>query len=284
MQLLGEQMLRTVRHTPALVRRGVGEAASLASRLLRNPVKPVEDAIHYVESLRRVLGHTPAPGSPLLATRSASWHLETHEVPLADLKAAAQAADASLNDAYIAALLGAFRRYHEHFGVDIDAMPVAFPISLRRGDDPLGGNRFAGVRLAGPVGVVDPEERIRRVHSAVQAVRAEPAVASLDKLLGALSRAPTPQIVQVMLQIGEDNDLQASNIPGIPFEMYLAGAKVLRMYPIGPLPGCAAMVTMLSHNGICCIGANLDPAAVTAPDLFAKYMAEGFEEVLDVGR
>lgn len=29
---------------------------------------------------------------------------------------------------------------------------MAMPVSLRRGDDPMGGNKFAGALLAGPVG------------------------------------------------------------------------------------------------------------------------------------
>ena len=37
------------------------------------------------------------------------------------------------------------------------------------------------------------------------------------------------------------------------------------MYPFGPLPGCAAMITLISHDGTCCIGINTDTAAVTDP-------------------
>jgi hypothetical protein len=62
--------------------------------------------------------------------------------------------------------------------------------------------------------------------------------------------------------------------------VYIAGARVTHMYPFGPLPGCAAMIVLVSHDGTCCVGANVDPAAVTDTDLFATCLREGFDEVL----
>ena len=87
-----------------------------------------------------VPNHDGASGtcSPLLARRSRSWRLDAIDVPLGELKAAGKAAGGSLNDAYIAALLGGFRRYHEQLGAPIEALAMAMPISMRRGDHPMG--------------------------------------------------------------------------------------------------------------------------------------------------
>ena len=35
-----------------------------------------------------------------------------------------------------------------------------------------------------------------------------------------------------------------------------------RMYGFGPLPGCATMITLVTHGSTCCVAANVDPAAV----------------------
>ena len=75
-------------------------------------------------------------------------------------------------------------------------------------------------------------------------------------------------------------DLQASNFPGLTRPAYLAGARVTRMYPFGPAPGSAAMVTMLSHDGICCVGITADAAAIEDVDRFASCVRAGFNEVL----
>jgi hypothetical protein len=52
------------------------------------------------------------------------------------------------------------------------------------------------------------------------------------------------------------------------------------MYPFGPLPGCAAMVTLISHDGVCCIGVNTDPLAVTDPGALADDLRAGLAEVV----
>jgi diacylglycerol O-acyltransferase len=41
------------------------------------------------------------------------------------------------------------------------------------------------------------------------------------------------------------------------------------------------MITLNTHGDTCCIGANVDPAAVTETELFGRCLLEGFaEEVL----
>jgi diacylglycerol O-acyltransferase / wax synthase len=201
-------------------------------------------------------------------------------MPLADMRAAAKAGGGSVNDAFLAALLGAFRRYHEECGVEIETMPVAIPISLRSGDHPMGGNKIAGARFAAPVGEPDPRERMRLVREFVLTARAEPAVDALSLLAPIMSRLPESMVTQIGRRSTHANDLQASNVPGIGHPVYIAGARVTHMYPFGPLPGCAAMVVLVSHDGTCCVGANIDPAAVTETGLFARCLREGFDEVL----
>jgi hypothetical protein len=40
------------------------------------------------------------------------------------------------------------------------------------------------------------------------------------------------------------------------------------------------MVTMISHNGMCCIGITADAAAIPDIDRFAACVRAGFDEVL----
>jgi diacylglycerol O-acyltransferase len=69
-------------------------------------------------------------------------------------------------------------------------------------------------------------------------------------------------------------------VPGIPYPVYLAGARITHMYPFGPLPGCAAMIILISHAGTCCIGINTDAAAITDPALFRTCIIQGINEIL----
>jgi hypothetical protein len=69
-------------------------------------------------------------------------------------------------------------------------------------------------------------------------------------------------------------------VPVYPGDTYIAGAKVLRHYGIGPLPGVAMMVVLVSRGGYCTITVRYDRAAVTDEALFARCLQDGFDEIL----
>jgi WS/DGAT/MGAT family acyltransferase len=279
-EILAQQAIRRAFEARARAVRQSTAAAGLAARALRSPARTVSDAIAFASSLRRVADPATGDPSPLLSPRSLAWRFEAAEVPLADLKAAAKSAGGSVNDAFLAAVLGGFRRYHEHFSMPVDTMPIAIPISLRTAADAAGGNRFAGARFAAPVAELDPRERMRQVREFVITARAEPALNAAALLSPALSHLPGPLVARILASLTSGNDAQVSNVPGIPYPVYMAGARITRMYPFGPLPGCAAMITLISHDGTCCIGINTDAAAITDPALFRTCLGEGIDEIL----
>jgi WS/DGAT/MGAT family acyltransferase len=255
----------------------------LVGRTARDPFGTVRRGVDYGLSLRRMLDPPRADRSPLLNTQGVGYRLALHDLSLAELKAAGKAASGSVNDAYLAGVLGTFRRYHEHFGIRIEQMPMGIPISLRDSNDPLGGNKFTGARIIGPVGEADPARRIKQVRELILATRAEPAIGFLDLISPALAMLPSAALTEVVGTMTKVSDVQASNIPGLGQPVYLAGSQVEGMYPIGPRPGVAAMVTMVSYDGTCCIGVNFDPEAITDLPVFERCLREGFEEVLAVG-
>lgn len=274
--LLLEQLARDAQAVPGLVQ----DAAAAALGALLRPVQTVTSLLSFLSSLTRVTAEPSAKGSPLLRRRSLSWHFLALDVAFADLRAAGKAADASVNDAFVAALLGAFRLYHEALGHPIAEMPMAIPISVRREGDAAGGNRIAGARFAGPVGIADPRHRMQAIGRLVGSIRKEPGLEGMSVLAPALARLPAALLTAIAGGMTKSNDLQASNVPGLRDELYLAGARIERVYGFGPLPGCAAMITLNTHRDTCCIAANIDPAAVTETELFAQCLERGFAEVL----
>ena len=259
------------------VLRGVGSGAVKA---LGDPGGTLRSAQRYGQSLRRVLTPPAAEGSPLLAKRSLTWRFAALDVPFADLKAAGKSVGGSVNDSYLAALLGGYRLYHEAMGVPVAKIPIAIPISVRKPGDSEGGNRIASARLSAPVGTVDPRARIEEVRSLVLTARGEPAINTIGLMSPVLARLPGTVIAQLAGPMTKGNDLQASNVPGIRGELFLAGARIERMYPYAPLPGCAAMITLVSHGEVGCVGVNFDAASFTDPELFVRCLLDGFAEVL----
>src|SRR5262249_3609475 len=101
--------------------------------------------------------------------------------------------------------------------------------------------------------------------------------AALAPVIGWL---PAPVVSTVSGRLTSTNDVQVSSIPGVPYPVYIAGARITHMYPFGPLPGCAAMITLLSYDGDCCIGINSDTLAVTDPGRLADDLRAGLDDVM----
>lgn len=283
-ELTAERVADRSRSTPRELGTALEVGARLLARAVTDPVATAGRARDLVTSALRAALPEQGPGSPLLRERSLNRRFVALDVDLAELKAAAHAAGGSLNDAYLAAVLGALRRYHAHFGRVPASIPVGMPISTRDRGDPVGGNHWAGTRFAAPLDEPDPRALIGRVRTLVRGLAEEPVLDALGLVAPVLAALPTPLLALVQGGATRANDLQVSNLPGLTRPAYLAGTRIVRSYPFAPLPGGALMVALMSHEGTCCVAANLDPAAIGDPDLFATCLDAGFADVLALGR
>jgi WS/DGAT/MGAT family acyltransferase len=277
--------LDTVLSAPRrLIREGAGVGGRVASGVLGARRHQVLGAIRYAESLGRMLGPPPAQGSILLEQRSLNRRYGILEVPLKDLRAAGKACGGTVNAAFVAALVGGMRRYHEHHGIDLGELTLALPISLRKEGDPPGSNRFAGARILAPLGELDPRRRMRIIGERTAVARAEPAIGFMDALSPVMSRLPAPLVAAMTERVTRSIDLQASNIRGLDRTAYIAGARVKRTYAFGAAPGPAVMVTLMSYDGTCCVAVNVNAAAIPDHELFVQCAQAGLEEVIALAR
>ena len=118
------------------------------------------------------------------------------------------------------------------------------PISIRKPDDPIGGNRITLMRFKTPVGLRDPVARIRGIHELCIDARHEPAVAYTNAIAGALNVLPRTYVGGMLKHV----DFLASNVPGIDVPVYLAGARVAEWYAFGPTIGAALNTTLVSYD------------------------------------
>lgn len=256
-------------------------ATHVAGEVIRDPISRLGSVVEYAMSGARVVGPVADP-SPVLRRRSLSSRSEAIDIEFGIMHRAAKAAGGSINDAYLAGVCGALRLYHEAKGVPIDTLPMAVPVNLRSDADPAGGNRFAGINLAAPIGLSDPEVRIRHIRSEMTTKREERAidmVGAIAPLVGLLPDAALESMAGSFV----NSDVQASNVPVYGGDTFIAGAKVLRQYGLGPLPGVAMMVVLVSRSGYCTITSRYDRAAVTDHELWARCLLSGFDEVLALG-
>jgi len=274
---LGER-LRAAARSP----QNAGRLAGAAGSALLRPAAAVSGALEFVASAGRMLAPlTTTPPSPLLQNRSLSFHFDVLEVGFDDLNRAGKAVGGTINDCFLAALAGALGRYHERLGSPLEDARIGMPISTRREGEALASNHFSVAFLAAPAAIADPRARIERIHELVRQARSEPALPAIEGAAAALRLLPDT-LFQAAMSAGTP-DVSASTVAGFDIDLYIAGAKVERMYGFGPMAGGAMLIGLVSMFGVCCVTLNLDPAAFTEADLFVDCLRESFEEILDLG-
>jgi hypothetical protein len=203
-----DALLRQLRDDAAVVPAVGRKLGSAMLRTSSNPIAGLRGAARYGASLKRVVAPPVGRGSPLLAGRSMSMRLSLIDVPFADFRAAAKAAGGSVNDAFLAALLGGYRSYHEAMGAPVVAsIPMGFPISLRK-----------------------------------------PAIDVMGVLSPALARLPGPVLTTAVGPLTTSLQLMASNVPGIGDGYFLAGARVLRFFGYGRSGAAALITFISSRD------------------------------------
>lgn len=264
--------------------RATGRVAGQRPAGRRRPPRPV---VHRftgrIAGFARATLVPPVSASPLLRDRSRAVRFDALEFPLSDMRTAGKAAGGTLNDAFMAGLMGGFARYHRKFGIRLHSVPLVVPISVRRREDLPAGNRLASTRLAMPVADLTPAELIAESRRRVAAVRTRTTLRALDLLSRPLTPLPGPLVRFVFAQMFRGNDLIATNFPGVSFPLRLAGARVLRVCPLPPLLRGATSIALTTYQNTCHLGITLDTGAFTEPDVFVTCLRDSFEEILTLG-
>ena len=251
-------------------------ALPIAGRALRDPVGAVEDVMGVLRSITKFLAMPSSPMSPVMRGRSINYHFVTIDVPMSELKAASKPHGVSLNDAFMAGVTGGLRIYHERRGEPVSMLRCNMPISLRNPQRPA-QNAVTIARFEVPVDILDPVERMRAIRDIVGSWRHEPALHLVDPLAEVGYRLMPSD---VFTSTAQTSDFTASNVPGVPVPVWIAGAKVRAMYPLTATVGAATNITLLSHAGNAGIGISMDDAAIPDRDLFVECICAGFAEVV----
>jgi diacylglycerol O-acyltransferase / wax synthase len=272
------------RRNLGIAMRSAGTVVGGLRSALGDPAGTVERAGATAASVARMVAPATAPLSPLMTGRSLSVHFDTMSVGLPEAKAAAKRVGGTLNDAFVAATAGGFRRYHEAMGADADHLRMTMPINVRTEEtSDLAGNQFVPARFPIPLDIDDAAERIQAIHDLVAVQRAEPAMALVEPLARVLNRLPTSMSTGIFGSMLKGVDLVTSNVPGAPIPIYIAGGQIEGLFAFGPMTGAAANLTLLSYRDDLHIGINLDPAAVTEPATFVECYRAAWDELIAVG-
>lgn len=212
-----------------------------------------------------------APASVLNGPLSADRRVAFRRCSFEDVATVKKAFGVTVNDVILAATTMALRAYLLARGEQPDAALVAsVPVAGRHAGEKF-GNHTSNVMMALPVHLDDPVEVLAAVHEdALGAKAAKDALDSrvIDSWIGVLPAA----LLQAASRLYSDLHLGriqpplfntiVSNVMGPTVPLYLAGARLVAIYPMGPLIANAGLnVTVLSLDG------GVDLGVIACPEL-----------------
>ncbi|MDQ1434103.1 MAG: diacylglycerol O-acyltransferase / wax synthase [Actinomycetota bacterium] len=212
-------------------------------------------------------------------------------VSLDEVKAVKNALGVTVNDVVLTVTAGALRIYLSGRDELPDRPLVAsIPTSVRTEGDDRFGNRVSSMFAGLPVEIDDPIERVRAVASSMTGAKVmhedmggttleDWAEVAAPALFSRAMRAYT------RLRVGERLrpviNLIMSNVPGPPWPLYLAGAHLVALHPLGPIfDDCGLNVTVISYLDHVDFGflasrellPDVDDLAAAVPEAFAELV------------
>lgn len=231
-----------------------------------------------VRSLVSQLSETDSARSPLWTERSLRRRLEVARVPYAEMRAVSKMLGGTLNTAFVTAAAHAAGRYHDQMGAPVESLRASMAVSTRTAGTE--GNAFSLVRMLVPTSDMPVTDRFEAINEILVAARSGGASAALDAIATVSTVMPTSVLTRLARAQAETVDFATSNVRGAGVPLYVAGAKLLANYPIGPLAGVAFNMTLLSYLGGLDVGINIDEAAVESPELLRESLQMAFDEMV----
>jgi diacylglycerol O-acyltransferase len=223
-------------------------------------------AIARVVTTRRRSEH-PSMATPLTAPRTSfNGAITAHRkvafshMPLADVKDIKRRAGVTVNDVVLAIATGALRRYLQ-LNDELPAKPLiaSCPVSIRSEDEKaqVGSNRVSSIFATLPTNEDDPLTRLRSISATIKGSKEIHNAVGADMLTQwAEFAAPTTfslaarlvTTLQIPQRAPVVHNLVISNVPGPPIPLYFAGAKLVALYPLGPVFHQAGLnITVVSY-------------------------------------
>jgi len=235
-------------------------------------------ALGTLTSIGRVASVPDGPMSPVMVGRGTTYRFAAFGMPFAGIRAIAKANDASVNDVFMAAIATGMDGYHRRHGVVVEELRVNVPISLRgdAGDrSAQASNAVSIARFPLPVAGLTVAEHLENAHALVEHWREEPAIRLADPLAEVSWFVPVPMLAQA----ARASDVTTSNVPGPPIPLFLAGVRMVAVYPLVATIGAAVNITMVTYDGTAYIGISTDDRAVTDLDDLVEDLRTGFADV-----
>jgi diacylglycerol O-acyltransferase / wax synthase len=240
----------------------LGSLPGHADALLRTVSKTLQNA-HSLSGHNRKPDAPPppftAPHTSVNRAISAHRRIALTELPLGDVRRIREVLGGTTNDVVLTIVSGAMRAFFAERGEDLERPLVAMvPVSVRTPSEQGAlGNRVSAMLVSLADRIDDPAERLRAIGAGTRsakkhsrAIGPELFAGWAQSLFPAVATRLTRLVTNIRLfdHLGPVFNLIVSNVPGPDFPLYLAGARMVAMYPVGPIvEGVGINVTVFTY-------------------------------------
>ncbi len=271
----------------------LGSLPGAAEELVRTVSRTVQTLRGLGNRNREVQGALPpapfeAPRTSINRSISAHRRVAFAELPLADVARVRERLGGTANDVVLTVTSGAMRRFFAGRDEQPDGSLVAMvPVSVRVEEERESlGNRISAVLVSLADGVEEAATRHRYIRDGMASAKQQGQEIGSDLFAGwaqstfpavatRLSRLVTN--LRLFDHVAPLFNLIVSNVPGPQFPLYLAGARMVAMYPLGPIvEGVGVNITVFSYLDSMYVG--VQGCWDLVPDV--AVIARGMEESL----
>jgi diacylglycerol O-acyltransferase len=234
----------------------------------------------------------PAPPTSLAGPLGQARRYAMARMPLADIKLVANGHKVTVNDVYLAAVAGAYRRILIARGEQPEpgAIRTLVPVNVRHEDARhVFDNRIASLLLDLPVELQDANDRLRAVHERIAELRERREVEAGVALVALADQGPYAAVsfvIRTALSLPQRGlATVTTNVPGPPVPLYVLGRPIREILPYVPIAERMRVgVAVMTYRGQAAFGITADFSAVPEAADFAAAVIDEVGRMLPAPR
>jgi WS/DGAT/MGAT family acyltransferase len=228
-------------------------------------------------AIREVVAEEPATRTSLDRPVGPGRRLALIRTSLAEVKKVGRAHDATVNDILLAATAAGLRALLQRRDEPVEATTfrIYVPMSLRRHlHGPQHGNLIAQMAVPLDLGEADPVRRLTEVAAETRERKARLRTSMSNLVIGgAVGRR-----LMLPLFMRQRVNATSASIPGPKEPLYLAGARILEVFPLLPIVANEPLaVGALSYAGALTMGITADRDGLPDLDILVGGMRKELE-------
>lgn len=207
-----------------------------------------------------------APRTSLNVPIGPTRRVETMSVSLAEFKAVAHTENVKLNDVFMDLIAGGLREVLLERGTAVEGLRIRASMAVAQkapGESDHVGNHVGTMIVTLPIDVDDVRERLTMIATATVHAKARQRSAVPQTFMAALALTG---LTRFFIRRQHLVNVLVTNLPGPPFPLYVAGARLESVVPIPPIAGNVTVsFAAFSYDGQLTLSVHADGQAW--PDL-----------------